>query len=233
MLPPGVRETERREELVQCDAVCGIIGAIIAGHGVRWSRILPGPCSGIALIDNAQPDDEYDCFLDTLSLRSPPPLACAGLFALCEHYLCPSIHSILDGVLELKSRDLPPSDIALIEQISDGGRIVSDRVSIALDSDLVMGDGLAVTAELISVAEATEVAAEAMDSAAESKGLEMIIDSAPDAPAYVLADSKRMVQVRGEGCECGCECAFACGGECGCECGCECGIACGYGGGRR
>ena len=98
MLPPGVRETERREELVQGDAVCGIIGAIIAGHGVRWSRILPGPCSGIALIDNAQPDDEYDCFLDTLSLRSPPPLACAGLFALCEAHAV-STTSLLNNEL--------------------------------------------------------------------------------------------------------------------------------------
>ena len=52
----------------------------------------------------------------------------------------------------------------------------------------------------------------------------MIIDSAPDAPAYVLADSKRMVQVREMGSKRGvcvgvhvCMCVYVCVSVCGCR----------------
>ena len=121
----------------------------------------------------------------------------AGLFTLCEHYLSAPIKSVLEGVDELAAKGQADGDV--IEKVSKGGQKIAELVAGALDTDLVMSDGLEVRRSIFSVAEATEMAAEAMDSAAESKGLEMIIDSAPDAPAYVLADSKRMVQVRGRG----------------------------------
>lgn len=120
----------------------------------------------------------------------------AGLFTLCEHYLSTPVKSVLEGVEELKASSADP---AALTKVETGGQQVASLVAGMLDTELVLSDGLAVKRSLFNVADVTETAVEAMDEAAEAVGLEMIIDAAPDAPAFVLADSKRTMQVRVHG----------------------------------